>query len=164
MVRSSQATTFSSSPYFFDRGAHGTAQPITERINVKHQYLFKAKKKVYLKERTCFYSHIPDQLYHITFQKALEASILAYVCFILFLAYSEIDLMPFNKERHPMKPHRLTLTNALVMGYGLDKQIHHIYDPRPATKEELENYHDSDYIDFLSKFVTPPFESCSTSS
>ena len=54
-----------------------------------------------------------------------------------------------------MKPHRLTLTNALVMGYGLDKQIHHIYDPRPATKEELENYHDSDYIDFLSRFVKP---------
>lgn len=58
------------------------------------------------------------------------------------------------KERHPMKPHRLTLTNALVMGYGLDKQIHHIYDPRPATKEELENYHDRDYIEFLSRSVT----------
>ena len=53
-----------------------------------------------------------------------------------------------------MKPHRLTLTNALVMGYGLDKQIHHIYDPRPATKEELESYHDSDYIDFLSRSVS----------
>lgn len=34
MVRTSQSTTFSSSPYFFDRGVHGTAQPITERINV----------------------------------------------------------------------------------------------------------------------------------
>ncbi|KAG6918651.1 transcriptional activator that enhances pseudohyphal growth [Tephrocybe rancida] len=90
MVRTSQATTFSSLPYFFDRGAHGTAQPITERIN----------------------------------------------------------------ERHPMKPHRLTLTNALVMGYGLDKQIHNIYDPRPATQSELEAYHDHDYIDFLSR-VTP---------
>jgi acetoin utilization deacetylase AcuC-like enzyme len=52
-----------------------------------------------------------------------------------------------------MKPHRLTLTNALVMGYGLDKQIHNIYDPRPATQEELENYHDHDYIEFLSRFV-----------
>ncbi|KAI9570757.1 hypothetical protein HD554DRAFT_2203761 [Boletus coccyginus] len=48
-------------------------------------------------------------------------------------------------ERHPMKPHRLTLTNALVMGYGLDKQIHHIYNPRPATQAELEMYHDHDY-------------------
>ncbi len=52
-----------------------------------------------------------------------------------------------------MKPHRLTLTNALVMGYGLDKQIHNIYDPRPATQKELENYHDHDYIEFLSKSV-----------
>ena len=36
MVRSSQATslTFSSSPYFDDRGSHGTAEPITERVNV----------------------------------------------------------------------------------------------------------------------------------
>ena len=51
-----------------------------------------------------------------------------------------------------MKPHRLTLTNALVMGYGLDKQIHNIYDPRPATQEELENYHDHDYIEFLSRY------------
>lgn len=55
------------------------------------------------------------------------------------------------QERHPMKPHRLTLTNALVMGYGLDKQIHNIYDPRPATQEELEMYHDHDYIEFLSR-------------
>jgi acetoin utilization deacetylase AcuC-like enzyme len=52
-----------------------------------------------------------------------------------------------------MKPHRLSLTNALVMGYGLDKQIHHIYNPRLATREELEVYHDPSYIDFLSKQV-----------
>lgn len=58
-----------------------------------------------------------------------------------------------SQERHPMKPHRLSLTNALVMGYGLDKQIHHIYNPRVATREELEVYHDPQYIDFLSKRV-----------
>ena len=50
-----------------------------------------------------------------------------------------------------MKPHRLTLTNALVMGYGLDKQIHHMHNPRPATQAELEMYHDHDYVDFLSR-------------
>jgi histone deacetylase HOS2 len=50
-----------------------------------------------------------------------------------------------------MKPHRLTLTNALVIGYGLDKQIHHMYNPRPATQAELEMYHDHDYVDFLSR-------------
>ena len=57
-----------------------------------------------------------------------------------------------SQERHPMKPHRLSLTNALVMGYGLDKQIHHIYNPRPATRDELLMYHDSDYVDFLSRY------------
>lgn len=55
-----------------------------------------------------------------------------------------------------MKPHRLTLTNTLVMGYGLDKQIHHIYNPRPATQAELEAYHDHDYIEFLSRPVFIP--------
>lgn len=53
-----------------------------------------------------------------------------------------------------MKPHRLSLTNALVMGYGLDKQIHQFYNPRPATRQELESYHDSEYIDFLSRYVS----------
>lgn len=52
-----------------------------------------------------------------------------------------------------MKPHRLSLTNALVIGYGLDKKIHQFYNPRPATREELETYHDSDYIGFLSRCV-----------
>nr|GAT59423.1 predicted protein [Mycena chlorophos] len=111
MVRSSQSTTFSSSPYFFDRGQHGTAQPITQRISPHSS---------------------PVVSYY--FPKSVGAH--------------------HYGERHPMKPHRLALTNALVMGYGLDKQIHHIYDVRPATQTELEAYHDHDYIDFLSK-VTP---------
>ncbi|TFK22672.1 hypothetical protein FA15DRAFT_695581 [Coprinopsis marcescibilis] len=113
MVRTSQSTTFtfSSSPYFFDRGTHGTAEPITERINPHSR---------------------PTVSYY--FPRGVGAQ--------------------HYGERHPMKPHRLTLTNALVFGYGLDKQIHNIYDPRPATQEELENYHDRDYIKFLSN-VTP---------
>ena len=52
-----------------------------------------------------------------------------------------------------MKPHRLTLTNALVLGYGLDKQIHNFFNPRLATQAELEAYHDSDYIEFLSRYT-----------
>ncbi|KAK4704637.1 histone deacetylase HOS2, partial [Phenoliferia sp. Uapishka_3] len=56
-------------------------------------------------------------------------------------------------ERHPMKPHRLTLTNHLVIGYGLHKKMD-MYQPRSATREELEAFHDEDYVDFLSR-VTP---------
>lgn len=54
------------------------------------------------------------------------------------------------KERHPMKPQRLTLTNHLVLGYGLHNYMD-IYQPRTATEEELQSFHDEDYIDFLSR-------------
>ncbi|KAM0755842.1 hypothetical protein T439DRAFT_320542 [Meredithblackwellia eburnea MCA 4105] len=56
-------------------------------------------------------------------------------------------------ERHPMKPHRLTLTNHLVIGYGLDKKMD-MFQPRSATKEEVEAFHDEDYVNFLTR-VTP---------
>lgn len=49
-----------------------------------------------------------------------------------------------------MKPHRLTLTNHLVMGYGLHNKMD-IFSPRMATKDELQAFHDEDYIDFLSR-------------
>lgn len=49
-----------------------------------------------------------------------------------------------------MKPHRLTLTNHLVIGYGLHRQMD-MYQPRPATKDELEMFHDEDYVDFLAR-------------
>lgn len=51
-----------------------------------------------------------------------------------------------------MKPHRLTLTNHLVVGYGLHKKME-MYQPRSATKEELAEFHDEDYVDFLSRWV-----------
>ncbi|KAG9096182.1 histone deacetylase [Ceratobasidium sp. UAMH 11750] len=56
-------------------------------------------------------------------------------------------------ERHPMKPHRLTLMNTLVMGYGLHKYMDHFINPRSATEEELELYHDQDYVAFLARVM-----------
>lgn len=61
---------------------------------------------------------------------------------------------PALQERHPMKPHRLTLTNALVVGYGLHKRMD-VFSPREATQDELESFHDADYVDFLSRCVVP---------
>lgn len=52
-----------------------------------------------------------------------------------------------------MKPARLTLTNALVTGYGLHKQMDCYLNPRAATQEELEQYHDHDYVEFLKRYV-----------
>ncbi|CAO3670656.1 unnamed protein product [Umbelopsis vinacea] len=56
-------------------------------------------------------------------------------------------------ERHPMKPHRLTLTNHLVLKYGLHKKLE-VFQPRKATDQEITDFHAHDYIDFLKR-VTP---------
>ncbi|ORX93386.1 histone deacetylase [Basidiobolus meristosporus CBS 931.73] len=56
-------------------------------------------------------------------------------------------------EHHPMKPHRLTLTNHLILNYGLHRKLD-MYRPRKATEQELLDFHSSDYIDFLKR-ITP---------
>ncbi|KAG2224151.1 hypothetical protein INT45_000166 [Circinella minor] len=56
-------------------------------------------------------------------------------------------------ERHPMKPHRLTLTNHLVLNYGLHDKME-IFQPRRATDSEILEFHADDYVDFLKR-VTP---------
>lgn len=53
-------------------------------------------------------------------------------------------------EGHPMKPHRLALTNELVLQYGLQAQMK-LYRPVPATQQELLMFHSEDYIDFLRR-------------
>lgn len=54
---------------------------------------------------------------------------------------------------HPMKPHRIRMTHSLIMNYGLYKKME-IYRAKPATKQEMCQFHTDEYIDFLSK-VTP---------
>ena len=51
-----------------------------------------------------------------------------------------------------MRPHRLELTNQLVLGYGLHERMS-IHSPRKATEEELLEFHDGDYVDFLKRSV-----------
>lgn len=51
-----------------------------------------------------------------------------------------------------MRPHRLELTNQLVLGYGLHEHMT-MHAPRKATEEELREFHDADYIDFLKRYV-----------
>ncbi|KAA8913393.1 hypothetical protein FN846DRAFT_929799 [Sphaerosporella brunnea] len=54
---------------------------------------------------------------------------------------------------HPMKPWRLTLTNQLVLGYGLQDYMD-CYATRAATEDELREFHTDDYLEFLQR-VTP---------
>lgn len=54
---------------------------------------------------------------------------------------------------HPMKPHRLRMTHSLLLAYGMYKRLE-VYQPHPATASEIEQFHTSDYVDFLRR-VTP---------
>lgn len=52
-----------------------------------------------------------------------------------------------------MKPHRIRMAHSLIMNYGLYKKME-IYRAKPATKQEMCQFHTDEYIDFLSR-VTP---------
>ena len=61
----------------------------------------------------------------------------------------ELESMHFGR-RHPMKPWRLTLTNKIVMAYGMHEAMD-VYIPTPATEKELTLFHKEDYVDFLRR-------------
>ncbi|KAL1798937.1 hypothetical protein ACET3X_002974 [Alternaria dauci] len=54
---------------------------------------------------------------------------------------------------HPMKPWRLTLTKQLVLAYGLEYTMD-LFEPRPASFQDLAVFHDREYLAYLSK-ITP---------
>lgn len=59
-------------------------------------------------------------------------------------------------HRHPMKPWRLTLAKSLIMAYGMHNAME-TYASRKATREELEDFHTADYLEYLrSAKVTAP--------
>ena len=61
----------------------------------------------------------------------------------------EMEKMHFG-PKHPMKPWRLTLTNKIVLSYGMQEAMD-LYMPSQATDAELKRFHKSDYVDFLRR-------------
>ncbi len=61
----------------------------------------------------------------------------------------EVEKMHFG-PKHPMKPWRLTLTNKIVMAYGMHEAMD-LYMARAATNQELTEFHKQEYIDFLQR-------------
>ena len=49
---------------------------------------------------------------------------------------------------HPMKPHRVRLTHHLLLTTGLYRKMN-VFRPSKATKEEMQSFHKSEYLDFL---------------
>lgn len=85
------------------------------------------------------------------------------------LPFDEFKVNPSNKKRvayfydadvgnyaygagHPMKPHRIRMAHSLIMNYGLYKKME-IYRAKPATKQEMCQFHTDEYIDFLSRVL-----------
>lgn len=66
---------------------------------------------------------------------------------VSFHANPEVEKMHFG-PKHPMKPWRLTLTNKLVLAYGMHDAMD-MYKPRAADYDEMIEYHKDDYINFL---------------
>ena len=68
--------------------------------------------------------------------------------------FYDMDVSRFHYgPGHPMKPHRLALTHALVLHYGLHNKMQ-MYKPYRATRHDMCRFHSEDYIDFLRR-VTP---------
>ena len=71
---------------------------------------------------------------------------------VSYHANPEMEQMHFG-QKHPMKPWRLTLTNKIVMAYGMHEAMD-VYIPRAASSQELKEFHSGDYIDFLQRCAT----------
>ncbi|KAK6946558.1 Histone deacetylase domain [Dillenia turbinata] len=56
-------------------------------------------------------------------------------------------------QGHPMKPHRIRMTHALLAHYGLLQHMH-VLKPFPARERDLCRFHADDYIAFL-RGITP---------
>ncbi|KAK4477791.1 hypothetical protein RD792_017053 [Penstemon davidsonii] len=56
-------------------------------------------------------------------------------------------------QGHPMKPHRMRMTHALLTQYGLLDHMH-VLKPNPAREKDLCRFHADDYVYFLRR-VTP---------
>lgn len=144
MVRRSAATTFSyAATQHFDDAAESWAQWSEERMNVCVMFFQSSLLITHVIQphsRPIVSYFFPDGVgeYHYG------------VC-IRYRVFDSQTESAFRtlQDTHPMKPHRLTLTNSLVIGYKLDRMIDQMHNPRAATRTELEAYHDPRYLNTL---------------
>ena len=69
---------------------------------------------------------------------------------VSYHANPDMEKMHFG-PKHPMKPWRLTLTNKIVLAYGMHEAMD-LYIPRAATPQEMKEFHREDYIEFLQRY------------
>ncbi|KFY18321.1 hypothetical protein V493_08720 [Pseudogymnoascus sp. VKM F-4281 (FW-2241)] len=67
--------------------------------------------------------------------------------------YDEEVANHYYREDHPMEPQRIKMTHSLITHTGIYKKLS-IFRAKPATADEMKNFHADDYVDFLER-VTP---------
>ncbi|OAF61196.1 histone deacetylase [Pseudogymnoascus destructans] len=77
--------------------------------------------------------------------------------------YDEDVANHYYREDHPMEPQRIKMTHSLIMHTGIYKKLS-ILRAKPATADEMKNFHADEYVDFLERVtpetVLPPPEEC----
>lgn len=71
---------------------------------------------------------------------------------VCYFYHPEIGNYYFGDD-HPMKPHRIRMTHALIKHYGLLQQMK-VYEPKLARKKDLLRFHVDDYVSLLRN-ITP---------
>ena len=71
---------------------------------------------------------------------------------IAYFYNNEIGSFNYGKF-HFMNPKRISMTHSLIVGYGVYKDLD-VYTTREATKEEIMQFHDDDYVEYLSNYVS----------
>ncbi|CAI9753053.1 unnamed protein product [Fraxinus pennsylvanica] len=65
----------------------------------------------------------------------------------------ETKRLDYYEQGHPMKPHRMRMTHALLTQYGLLQHMT-VFKPSPARERDLCKFHAEDYVSILKR-ITP---------
>lgn len=71
---------------------------------------------------------------------------------VAYFYNNEIGNYNYGRQ-HLMNPKRISMTHSLIVGYGVYKDLD-VYTTREATKEEIMQFHDADYVEYLSNYVS----------
>lgn len=68
-----------------------------------------------------------------------------------YIYNEDITNYHFSKD-HPMKTKRIAMANSLIVNYDLYSKMDH-YVSKYASRQELELFHDPDYVSYLEHWV-----------
>lgn len=131
-----------------DMRAHNAASPVRRTNNIVEEYL--SPNDAYVEDYQTFKTLSDAEKVDVIRREAEEHGMEKPRGYNVSFHYNpHVEYHHFGSS-HPMKPWRLTLTKQLIVAYGLEYTMD-LYEPRPASYEELTVFHDREYTSFLSQ-------------